>query len=393
MRLLAGDIGGTNARLVSYEVPDDFDFSDLSLLGKHRIVFQWNYKNEDFPSFSDVLLTFLAEPLNVGPPFDACCFAVAGPVVNNQINFTNRDGWIIDRQTIQDEFQIKRVQLVNDFVASGYGLLALSDEEVITLQPGKKREDAPIALVGAGTGLGECFLSPASGSHSRLTAYPSEGGHVEFAPRSVVEEELLRYLQDNLGPELARSAGTSLNSTKKANSSPSPNGHGSQSPKLPLSEALTADRARMSVERVVSGGGLENIYNFLRERHPEMVDSRLDEEYNESSERGRLIGKHQYNYPLFRYALEIMFGIYGSEVGNVALKYLPTAGLYIAGRDRAKKCRVDEESRLALYGAFPRERTYVEYNDRLSRSRCYEGGSRSSWCAHCRELARTRDFE
>lgn len=318
VRLLAGDIGGTNARLVSYSAPADADFGDVKGLSKHEIILHKNYKNEDFLSFSAVLVEFLAEPLNAGPPFDACCFAVAGPVVNNQINFTNRDGWIIDRTTIMTDFGIKDVQLVNDFAASGYGLLALGPEEVITLQEGKPRPDAPIALIGAGTGLGECYLSPPTVDGDIPSSHPSEGGHVEFAPRSMVEEELLRHLQDTLGPSIGGDKSRVVR-----------NGAAPDAPPLP--DAVRLVRERISVERVVSGQGMANIYEFLRTRHPDQVDARIDAEYNETNERGRLIGKRQYNYPLFRSALEIMFGIYGSEAGNVALKYLPYGGLYVAG--------------------------------------------------------------
>lgn len=318
IRLLAGDIGGTNARLVSYSAPLDADFGDVKSLHQHSIILHKNYKNADFLSFSDVLAEFLAEPANAGGPFDACCFAVAGPVVNNQINFTNRDGWIIDRTTIMTDFGIRDVQLVNDFAASGYGLLALGPEEVITLQEGKPRPDAPIALIGAGTGLGECFLSPPASADDIPRAHASEGGHVEFAPRSMLEEELLRHLQDTLGPHLAGDKSRVVR-----------NGAAPDSP--PLADAVRLTRERISVERVVSGQGAANIYEFLRQRHPEMVDERIDAEYNATRERGRLIGKRQYNYPLFRSALEIMFGIYGSEAGNVALKYLPYGGLYVAG--------------------------------------------------------------
>lgn len=315
VRILAGDIGGTNARLVLYEAAVDLDFGSLETLKEHRIISQRNYKNDDFLSFSDVLCAFLAIPGNSDAPISTCCFAVAGPVQNNRINFTNRDGWIIDRTTIETDFQIASVELVNDFVASGYGILSLSSEELITLQEGKKLENAPIALVGAGTGLGECYVARAPGAN-HAKAYPSEGGHVEFAPRSVIEDELLRFLQDRFDTE--KSCGT----VRKTENSNAP---------LAIGEALVAERPRVSVERVLSGRGLENIYEFLRERYPEQVDKAMDEQYKESAERGRLIGKMQYNYGLFRKSLEIMFAIYGSEVGNVALKYLPYGGLYIAG--------------------------------------------------------------
>lgn len=305
LNLLAGDIGGTNARLVLYEAnPDPDQLLDLKTFSKHKVVSQMYYKNNDFSSFTRVLASFTSLQANAGREIHACCLATAGPVANNRINFTNREGWIIDGRAIQEEFGIKRVKLVNDFVANGYGLLGLDDSEVVTLQKGSDRnsnsdnveELQPKALIGAGTGLGECFLT--AGSDGLYQAFASEGGHVEFAPRTPLEEDLLHYLQDKLD--------------------------------LPEPDEMQI-RPRISVERVVSGKGLENIYEFLREKFPEQVNPNLDADYNESSERGRLIGSEKYNYPLFKQALEMMFAVYGGEAGNVVLKFLPFGGLYIAG--------------------------------------------------------------
>ena len=305
MRLLTGDIGGTNARLVLYEAPDDYeDLRDVKRIPSHRVVSQMYYKNNDFHSFTEILCEFLALPSNDNCKIHSCCLAVAGPVANNQINFTNREGWILDGNSMQEQFNIDSVVLINDFVANGYGLLSLSKQELLTLQEGKNdtadADTAPIALIGAGTGLGECFLTRSSDGDIKV--YPTEGGHVEFAPRTNLESGLLSFMhsRQNIHYGAIKSNETDL---------------------LP----------RVSVERVVSGKGLENIYEFLRERYPDEVNQTLDAAYDESNERGRLIGAEKYNYKLFKQAFEIMFAIYGGEAGNVALKYLPYGGVYIAG--------------------------------------------------------------
>lgn len=302
MRLLVGDIGGTNARLVMYEAPDDLSaYEDPpNCLTTHKAIVQKYYKNNDFTSFSEVLASFMSLPINAEKKVRSCCFAVAGPVSNNCINFTNRDGWIIDGHDIAQDFGFDRVELVNDFSASGYGLLSLTDDELVTLQEGKKTMlgTQPIALIGAGTGLGECYLTP--NANGDLTAYATEGGHVEFAPRTPLEIELLSFIQNG------------LNSTSI--------------------DAKVGDMLpRVSVERVVSGKGLENVYEFLRHKYPEDVNRVYDDAYNDSKERGRLIGSEKYNYTLFRQAVEMMFAVYGGETGNLALKYLPFGGVYIAG--------------------------------------------------------------
>lgn len=297
--MLVGDIGGTNARLIMYDATAE-QLTDNSL-SSHNVVFQASYKNNDFGSFSDVMWEFINSPENRGHKIDACCFAVAGPVTNNQINFTNREGWIVDGNTIHQDLHIPKVQLLNDFVANGYGLLTLSEKDIVTVQGGKPAPmgAAPIALVGVGTGLGKCYLSPTPGGVMKV--FPTEGGHVEFAPRTALEIELLGFLQNRL---------QAANGFADHNASDS----------LP----------RVSVERVVSGKGLENIYEFLREKYPEEVDSAMDAQYNKSTEKGRLIGHEKYNYKLFKQSLEIMFAVFGGDTGNVALSYLPHGGVYIA---------------------------------------------------------------
>eukprot|EP00177_Eucheuma_denticulatum_P008650 GFKZ01015740.1.p1 GENE.GFKZ01015740.1~~GFKZ01015740.1.p1 ORF type:complete len:436 (-),score=55.18 GFKZ01015740.1:396-1703(-) len=304
MRLLVGDIGGTNARLVLYQAPDDpAALLDKTAISSHEIISQIYYKNNDFQSFSEVLWSFVSTPDVRGSKIHSCCLAVAGPVADNHINFTNREGWIIDGNSIKEEFGIDTVELINDFVANGYGLLSLKTHDLSVLQEGKTvshgQSTFPVVLVGAGTGLGECYLTPSSAGH--LKAFPTEGGHVEFAPRTRLEMELLTYIQTRLNTDPGDQIG--------------------ENDVLP----------RVSVERLVSGKGLENIYEYLREKFPDQVDHTRDAEYNESNERGRLIGAEKNDYKLFRRALEIMFSIFGGEVGNCALKYLPYGGVYIAG--------------------------------------------------------------
>lgn len=142
------------------------------------------YENQDFKSFSEILRQFLVDAHLFKPPI-AACLAVAGPVDNNVVRFTNRGSWTIDGDQIAQEFGIKVVELVNDFVAAGYGVLTLDEAaECVKLQDAPKVLDAPIACIGAGTGLGECFLTP--GTDGSYQCYPTEGGHSEFAPRDDV---------------------------------------------------------------------------------------------------------------------------------------------------------------------------------------------------------------
>jgi glucokinase len=147
-------------------------------------MFDKRYMNEGFSAFSDVLRTFLKESNCPGKPLSAC-IAFAGPVKDNCAKLTNRGGWEINGNALQQEFGIPKVVVVNDFLAVGYGLLTLNEQtDCVCLHAAEKDRNAPIACVGAGTGLGECFLTPDATGNYRC--FPTEGGHAEFAPRNDV---------------------------------------------------------------------------------------------------------------------------------------------------------------------------------------------------------------
>lgn len=183
-----------------------------------------SYHNEDYASFGDVVRAFLKEAAVSKPPITAC-LAVAGPVKNNVVRFTNRDSWEIDGDQIGEELGIKKVLLINDFVAAGYGVLTVNIElECCILQHAKRDMTAPIACIGAGTGLGQCFLTPSGeeGAKGDYRCFPSEGGHAEFAPRNDLEFNLLTFLKNKFN-----------------------------------------QKHRVSVERIVSGTGLSNVRRCL----------------------------------------------------------------------------------------------------------------------------------
>lgn len=127
---------------------------------------------------------FLQESKSGHVPTTAC-LAVAGPVSNNHATLTNRSHWEIDGKALGDALGLKRCRVVNDFVAMGYGLLTLDEEkECVVLQHAEKDPNAPVACIGAGTGLGQCFITP--NGHGGYECFASEGGHAEFAPRNDV---------------------------------------------------------------------------------------------------------------------------------------------------------------------------------------------------------------
>jgi len=288
--ILAADIGGTNSRLVLYEIGSE---GDLPIQNGQEapgaIIFEKNYLNCNYDSFTSIVEDFLNEVSKVStsptslPPRTAC-LAVAGPVKNNRVLLTNR-GWDIVGEDISSAFNIKTCRLINDFVAVGYGLLTLNRAvECLQLQEGDIRHDAPIACIGPGTGLGECFLTPsADGSYQ---CFPSEGSHAEFSPKNEEEVGLLNFLK---------------NKFHQAN--------------------------RVSIERVVSGSGLLNVFEYLCATHPDKVNVEIVTAVSAAGDLGAAeIAKHGSDDELCGRTMDIFATHYGSEAGVAALKWLPFGG-------------------------------------------------------------------
>jgi glucokinase len=145
------------------------------------------YQNQSYSTFTSIIHKFLLEANTSKNPVSAV-IAVAGPVRNNRVCFTNIS-WSIDGSSIAAELGIQSVLLINDFVAQGYGVLTLDESiECLVLQSAPKLT-APIVCIGPGTGLGQCFLTPIDDQGS-YRCFPSEGGHAEFAPRNEVSTKV-----------------------------------------------------------------------------------------------------------------------------------------------------------------------------------------------------------
>lgn len=299
--LLAGDIGGTKTILQLVEATSGESMTSVEL----RSIHENRYSSHDFPDLIPIVQKFLqeaSEKIGQKPIPEKACFAIAGPIVNNTVKLTNLP-WILDAKLMEGELGISHVSLINDFEAVGYGILGLTSNDLYTLQKGQPQSDTPIAVIGAGTGLGECFLIRGAGT---VKVYPTEGGHADFAPRSELEFYLLKYL-------LAK--------------------HGID---------------RVSVERVVSGMGVVAIYQFLRDRQsatesPQIAElvRKWEKEIGSNEmtvDPGAVIGKAglEKSDRLCEQTLQIFVEAYGAEAGNLALKLLPYSGLYVAGGIAAK---------------------------------------------------------
>ena len=291
--VLVGDIGGTNTRLQLYEVAKIDRITD-GAKAPGKLLFEQQYLNGDFSSFDAVVAAFMKAAKVTAAPASAC-FAVAGPVESNRVNFTNRD-WVIDGAKLEASLGIAKVRLINDFVANGYGLLTLDEgKECVTLQGAPKVAGAPIACIGAGTGLGECF-STAVDQGAPYESYPSEGGHAEWCPRNALEVELLEFMK-----------------------------------------AKFHEKNRVSVERVISGPGLATMYEFYSGRFPEKVIREVHEAVQAAGEmKGKVISTHSKAgaapyCELCALVMSTFAAAYGAEAGVAALKWIPLGGLYIAG--------------------------------------------------------------
>lgn len=304
--LMVGDIGGTNTRLAMYN-PED---STAALFEKEYL--NSEYITDNTKSFeNEIFLPFLASSgvnLDDGTKRIVACFAVAGPVKDNCVIMTNLgknmsiklDGKDIEASTSGSLKYIQKCKIVNDFVGQGYGLLDLDlDKEVVELIPGsKERMDptGPKACLGAGTGLGECFLTTSSyHPEEGYECFASEGGHADYSPRTDIQVDLLRYLKSKYEE---------------------PN--------------------RVSIERVVSGKGLANVFEFLAKTYPDKVRLDISEEFQGAKDmQGRVVGTNANAdvnpCPLCVESMEIMMSAYGAEASNCAVKFIPTGGLYVSG--------------------------------------------------------------
>jgi glucokinase len=268
--ILAGDIGGTNARLAYFDV----------VKGKFSLVSVTIFPSRNFSSLDEIAAKFV-DTMSVAP--DVACFGIAGPVLNGRVETSNLP-WIIEASKLSRELGIKNVSLINDLEATAWGISALDEKDVVTLNPGKGGVGNQ-AVLAAGTGLGEAGLHWDGGQHH---VFACEGGHTDFAPRNELEMDLLHY--------------------------------------------LTAQFGHVSYERVLSGPGLVNVFHFLRDTgrgtEPQwLADEMRETEPAAAISQAAMDGK----CALSEHALNIFISIYGAEAGNLALKMLATGGVFLAG--------------------------------------------------------------
>jgi glucokinase len=270
--VLAGDIGGTKTSLALFSINRD----------KLRMEAGHNFPSRKYSGLTPILDEFRVRN---NKSIDAACFGVAGPVVDGHVKTTNLP-WVIDSQVLRAALKTETVYLLNDLEAAAYGVFTLDNEEFYTLNEGTMHSTGNKALIAAGTGLGQAILYD-DGRH--FHALPSEGGHADFAPRTELEIELLRYLLARFG--------------------------------------------HVSYERVLSGPGLFNIYRFLKESRGMAEPPLLAERFAAGDDPAAVISTAALakEADICCTALDLFVSIYGAEAGNMALRFKSVRGLYVGG--------------------------------------------------------------
>ena len=283
--LLAGDMGGTKTLLALYGIKD----------GRLKQLYQQRFISRAWRSLEPMLKCFLEQrPSDIEAP-EHGCIAVAGPVNNRNARITNLP-WQLNEDQLAAAASIRQLELVNDFGVLIYGLAHFDETQQVVLQVGDAQE-GPMAILGAGTGLG---MARGIRTEKGVIALSSEGGHREFAPRSEEEWHLACWLKNDLGVD------------------------------------------RLSVERIVSGTGLGHIATWLlqtadAQAHPLQRVAEAWRKNKSSDLPAQVSMAAAQGDPLMQRAQTIWLSAYGAAAGDLALQELCTGGLWIGGGTATKQ--------------------------------------------------------
>jgi glucokinase len=274
--ILAGEIGATRTRLAAFD-------SDGNTLNK---VVEKIYMRQE-TGLPDIISNFVKSE---GIPVHSACFGVAGPVRGGRSKISNL-AWTIDSAELATMLKLKSVGLINDLEAFAYGIDGLESKDFVTLSAGSEDAIGNRAVISARTGLGVAGLYWDGFRHH---PFACEGGHSSFSPSNEMEIELLQYLHKKYG--------------------------------------------RVSCERVLSGPGIKNIYDFLRDTKKAEEPGWLKDQLATSHDAPALISQLalENKSAVCEQALSIFVGIYGSQTGDCALNFMSTGGIFIGGSIAAK---------------------------------------------------------
>ncbi len=269
--ILAGDIGGTNARLAYFQ----------SSNGTLRLVLEKVFPSREHSELGEIVTEFLKDS---GTRPEVACFGIAGPVRNGRVETSNLP-WVVEQSRLAQQIHLPATLLINDLEASAWGVGALEAADLVALNRPAGKAVGNQAIIAPGTGLGEAGLF---WDGTRHNVFACEGGHADFAPQGDLQIELLRSLRARFG--------------------------------------------HVSYERVLSGPGLVNVYEFLREKGcakepAEFAGDSKNRDMAAAISRAALDGSN----PLAEKALDLWIAVFGAEAGNLALKVMATGGIFLAG--------------------------------------------------------------
>lgn len=272
MKILAGDIGGTNARLAVY----DIELTSYETLAAETL------PSREYGSLEEIVAAFMK-----GHPIECqrACFGVPGPVKDGRVQTTNLP-WLVESSRLAAAARVEALALINDLKAQAYGVAMLGPQDLEVLNPGSETASGNAALIAAGTGLGQAGLY---WDGQAFHPFATEGGHASFGPTGARQVALLDFLAKRFG--------------------------------------------RVSWERVVSGPGLINIFEFLLDYRDAAKPAWLADEVGEDGDLAPAITKAALDRrcEVCVEALELFVELYGAEAGNLALKMLATGGVFIGG--------------------------------------------------------------
>jgi len=274
--ILAGDIGGTKTVLALYSKNEQ---------GQLQCELEQTFASSEYPQFNDLLSIFIKPDITI----ESACFGIAGPIVDQRCQTTNLP-WVIDGQELAQRFSTDQVKLLNDLEAMAIGILNSPDADLVELNPNAQNKKGNIAVIAAGTGLGQAILYW-DGEHHRPIA--TEGGHSDFAAQSKQQDHLLNYLRKRF------------------------NDH-------------------VSWERVLSGDGFGYLYDFLVDTGYAPACPAVPSENDVSAyagDRNAIISRLGINQedPICIEVVRLFVELYAAESGNLALKCLATGGVFIGG--------------------------------------------------------------
>jgi len=269
--ILAGDIGGTNARLAYFQPQN----------GHLRLVSERVFPSREHSELGEIVSQFVSDS---GTRPEVACFGIAGPVRNGRVETSNLP-WVIEQSRLAKQIHLPATLLINDLEASAWGIGALSASDLVPLNRVSGPALGNQGVIAPGTGLGEAGLF---WDGSRHHVFACEGGHTDLAPQGKLQIELLQFLEARFG--------------------------------------------HVSYERILSGPGLVNVYEFLSDRgqekeSPEFASQLKKGDPAAAISRAAIEGSSS----LAEKALDLWIDVYGAEASNLALKVMATGGLFLTG--------------------------------------------------------------